>query len=40
QPIARSKRLRNIPDKALFGFDPTSYLGVYMPDTFWYDRDV
>ncbi len=40
QPVARSIRLRNIPDKALFGFDPTSYLGVYMPDTFWYDRNV
>lgn len=35
QPIVRSSRLQNIPDEALVGFEPTSYLGVYMPDTFW-----
>ncbi len=40
QPLVRSSRLRNLPDKGLFGFDPTSYLGVYMPDTFWYDEDA
>ncbi|MFV2054261.1 ABC transporter substrate-binding protein [Aliiroseovarius sp. YM-037] len=38
QPIVRSSRLRNIPEKALYGFAPTSYLGAYMPDTFWYDE--
>jgi peptide/nickel transport system substrate-binding protein len=40
QPIMRSAKLRNIPDKALYGFDPTCYLGVYMPDTFWMGRDA
>lgn len=35
QPIVRSSHLQNIPDEALVGFEPTSYLGVYMPDTFW-----
>ena len=35
QPVVRSARMRNIPDKALLGFLPTSYLGIYMPDTFW-----
>jgi len=37
QPVVRSARLRNVPDSALLGFAPTSYLGVYMPDTFWYE---
>ena len=23
-------------EHALYGFDPTSFLGVYMPDTFWF----
>jgi peptide/nickel transport system substrate-binding protein len=32
--------MRNVPDKALFGYEPTSYLGVYMPDAFWYDGDA
>jgi peptide/nickel transport system substrate-binding protein len=36
QPILRSARMQNVPEHALFGFDPTSYLGVYMPDTFWF----
>lgn len=35
QPVLRSSRLRNLPEEALYGFDPTSYFGVYMPDTFW-----
>lgn len=37
QPVVRSARLRNVPDEALVGFEPTSYLGIYMPDTFWLD---
>ena len=36
QPILHSSRLRNVPEQGLYGFDPTSYLGVYMPDAFWY----
>jgi peptide/nickel transport system substrate-binding protein len=40
QPVVRARKLRNLPDKGLYGFDPTAYLGVYMPDTFWYDEDV
>ncbi|WP_199672102.1 ABC transporter substrate-binding protein [Pseudooceanicola sediminis] len=36
QPVVKSSRLRNVPEEALFGFEPTSYLGAYMPDTFWY----
>jgi peptide/nickel transport system substrate-binding protein len=35
QPILRSSKLRNLPDEGLYGFDPTAYLGVYKPDTFW-----
>ena len=40
QPILRAGRLRNVPEKALYGFDPTAYLGVYMPDTFWYGEEI
>lgn len=35
QPVVRSARLKNVPDRGLFGFEPTAYLGVYLPDTFW-----
>jgi peptide/nickel transport system substrate-binding protein len=24
-----------VHEEGLFGFDPTCYLGVYMPDSFW-----
>ncbi len=39
QPILRARDLRNVPENALFGYKPTSMLGVYMPDTFWLDRE-
>ncbi len=40
QPVLHSSRLRNVPEKGLYGFDPTCFLGVYMPDTFWYSSEV
>jgi peptide/nickel transport system substrate-binding protein len=40
QPVLHSSYLRNIPKKGLYGFDPTCFLGVYMPDTFWYSSEV
>ncbi|MCO5732355.1 ABC transporter substrate-binding protein [Rhizobium sp. SSA_523] len=40
QPIVHARSLRNVPAEGLYGYDPLSYLGVYMPDTFWYDRDA
>ncbi|SCX09328.1 putative ABC transporter-binding protein precursor [Agrobacterium sp. DSM 25558] len=40
QPIVHVTKMRNVPEKALYGFEPTSYLGVYMPDAFWYDGDA
>lgn len=39
QPILRSAHLRNVPEEGLFGFTPTSFLGVYMPDSFWYGEE-
>ncbi|WP_209021316.1 ABC transporter substrate-binding protein [Paracoccus ravus] len=35
QPVARHARLQNVPETGLIGFQPTSLLGIYMPDTFW-----
>jgi peptide/nickel transport system substrate-binding protein len=40
QPVVRRKTLRNVPDKALFAYTPTAYLGVYLPDTFFYAEGV
>jgi len=35
QPVVKSRQLQNVPEEGLYGFAPMSYLGVYMPDTFW-----
>ncbi|WP_102108693.1 ABC transporter substrate-binding protein [Oceaniglobus roseus] len=37
-PLVRADWLKNVPDEGLLGYDPTSYLGAYMPDTFWDGR--
>ncbi len=39
QPVVHSSRLRNVPEHGLIGFQPTSILGIYMPDTFWYEAE-
>ncbi|AFL51814.1 peptide/nickel transport system substrate-binding protein [Sinorhizobium fredii] len=39
QPILVTTKLRNLPEEALWGFDPTSYFGAYKPDTFWLQQD-
>ncbi|MEM7214387.1 MAG: ABC transporter substrate-binding protein [Pseudomonadota bacterium] len=38
QPVVVSKDLRNVPEKGIYAWDPTSYFGIYKPDTFWFDR--
>ena len=38
QPIVRRTHAAGtFPTTALYGFDPTRYFGVYMPDTFFFD---
>ncbi|MFZ1816017.1 MAG: ABC transporter substrate-binding protein [Rhizobiaceae bacterium] len=36
QPVVASKRLRNIPEEAVYTWEPTAFFGVYRPDTFWF----
>ncbi len=35
QPVVIKDVMRNVPEKGLFGFEPSAYFGIYMPDTFW-----
>jgi peptide/nickel transport system substrate-binding protein len=37
QPIVVNKRMRNMPEKAMFSWEPTSLLGVYRIDEFYYE---
>jgi peptide/nickel transport system substrate-binding protein len=36
-PVVVDKRLRNVPDQAVFSWDPGAHFGIYHPDTFWFD---
>ena len=36
QPIVVHKDLHNVPQEALYGFEPGAYFGIYRPDTFWF----
>ena len=38
QPVVRAAKLQNLPETGLIGYQPTSVLGIYMPDTFWLDE--
>ncbi len=35
QPIVVNRLLRNVPEKAIYAWSPTSYFGIYHPDIFW-----
>lgn len=38
QPVVARKALRNLPAEAVYNWDPGAQLGIFRPDTFWYDR--
>jgi len=38
QPVVVSNTLRNVPAEGLYAWFPTSYFGIYSPDTFWFDE--
>ena len=38
QPVVVRNTLRNVPEEALYSWDPGAHFGVYRPDAFWIDR--
>ncbi|UUX48015.1 ABC transporter substrate-binding protein [Nisaea acidiphila] len=36
QPVVVHDNLQNVPEKAIYNWDPGAHFGVYLPDTFWY----
>ncbi|MDA0230340.1 MAG: ABC transporter substrate-binding protein [Proteobacteria bacterium] len=38
QPVAVANNLRNVPEVGIYNWNPGSHLGIYMPDTFWFDE--
>lgn len=39
QPVVVRDALRNVPDKALFNYDPGAHFGLFHPDSFWLARE-
>ena len=37
QPVIARTTLRNVPQKAVYNWDPGAFFGIYRPDTFWFD---
>ena len=38
QPIVVSKRLRNVPEKAMWAWQPGAQFGVHRPDEFYFQQ--
>jgi peptide/nickel transport system substrate-binding protein len=37
QPVVVRNTLRNVPEKGLYNWDPGAFLGIYRPETFWFN---
>jgi peptide/nickel transport system substrate-binding protein len=40
QPVVVADRLRNVPEKGIYNWDPGAYFGIYKPDQFWFEEPV
>lgn len=38
QPIVVNNALRNVPQEAIYSWNPGAHFGIYRPDTFWLER--
>ena len=36
QPVVVDARLRNVPETAIYNWDPGAHFGIHRPDTFWF----
>jgi peptide/nickel transport system substrate-binding protein len=37
QPVVVNERLRNVPEKGIYNWDPGAFFGIYKPDRFWFE---
>jgi len=37
QPVVVRRDLRNVPEEGIYNWEPGSHLGIYQPDTFWFE---
>lgn len=38
QPVIVSNSLHNVPEEAIYSWDPGAHFGIYRPETFWVDQ--
>jgi peptide/nickel transport system substrate-binding protein len=38
QPVVAKESLRNLPEEAMFNWEPGAQIGIYRPDTFWLEQ--
>jgi peptide/nickel transport system substrate-binding protein len=38
QPVVADQDLRNLPEQAIFNWEPGAQFGIYRPDTFWFEN--
>ena len=38
QPVVAKNFLHNLPETAIYNWEPGAHFGVYKPDTFWLDE--
>ena len=38
QPVVVNRKLKNVPKKGLYSWQPTAFFGVYRPDTFFFEE--
>ncbi len=38
QPVVVNAKLRNVPAKGMFTWEPGAHFGIYEPDSFWFDK--
>ena len=37
QPVVVTNTLKNVPEEAIYAWDPGAHFGIYLPDTFYFD---
>ena len=39
QPVVVMENLKNVPKEAIYAWDPGAHFGIYLPDTFYFERN-
>jgi peptide/nickel transport system substrate-binding protein len=38
QPVVARRTIHNVPEEGVYAWDPGAHLGIYRPDSFWFDK--